>query len=230
MYNQLFNQELQDKMTHFFLNELSILGRIKAYDKNSIIDPDNANYIYIVVDGDLNQVLYSHDGDEIIFCRLERGNIFGEMDFFDGDRTCIVTKAITACAISKVPRALVEERLGKEPDLYKHFIHSIVRKYRIIMLEFADIRFNDSLGKIAHTLVRLTYSTSKKIHDGEGTLPINMYFTHEELANRINANRSTITNGLKTFKEQGYIDIDGKKITVTNIEGLKKYINLYLPE
>lgn len=230
MYNQLFDIELQERMTYYFTHTLSTNGRIKAYEKNCIIDPEDADHVHVVLDGELNQILYSESGDEVILCRLQRGNIFGEMDFFDGDRTCIITKAVTPCAISIIPRDIVEMELAKDPDVYKHFIHSIVRKYRILMLEFADNHFNDSLGKVAHLMVRLSYSTAEAIHDGQGAVPLNIYFTHEELANRLNANRSTVTSCIKRFKNEHLIDVDGKKITLLDMEGLKKYCNKYLPE
>jgi CRP/FNR family transcriptional regulator, cyclic AMP receptor protein len=231
MYKQLFNREIQDRMEAFFTHNLSVKGRIRAIEKNTIIDPENGDSIYIVLDGELNQILYSEKGEEVIFCRLQRGNIFGEMDFFDGERTCIITKAITACAISVVDRKTVERVLSEEPDIYRHFIHSIVRKYRILMLEKADNHFSDARGKIAHHLVRLAHTTSLACNlEGETPLPVNIQFTHEELANRINANRSTITSGLNFFKEQGLIEVNGRNITILNLESLKAFINNYLPE
>lgn len=129
MYSKLFNQELQEKMTQYFIHDLSVHGRIRAFEKNEVINPKDADHIYIVLDGHLSQILYSEDGKEITFFRLDRGTIFGEMDFFDGERTCIITKAITACAVSVIPRPIVERELLKKPELYNHFIHSIIRKY-----------------------------------------------------------------------------------------------------
>jgi hypothetical protein len=58
------------------------LGKIKTYSKHELIDPCNADHIYIVLDGSFNQLLYSQNGDEISFFRLVRGTIFGEMDYF----------------------------------------------------------------------------------------------------------------------------------------------------
>jgi CRP-like cAMP-binding protein len=227
MYDILFNENLQQKMTEYFLKELAPLGVVKAFGKNEIIDPDDANSVYIVLDGAFNQVLYSRDGDEMSFFRLERGTIFGEMDFFDGERTCVITKALKASAVSIVPRDVLENELIKEPDIYKHFMHSIIRKYRIVMLESADVKFNDALGKLAHVLVRLAHTTNYRSNKNSENKKINMTFTHEELANRMAANRSTITNGLKYFKDQNLITIKDRQIHITNIEGLKRYITPY---
>jgi len=124
MYNELFNSDLQKKMTDFFVNDLSAFGRVRAFSKNEIVDPKDADNIYIVLDGAFNQVLYSLDGDEINFFRLERGTIFFEMDYFDGYRTCVITKALKTSAVSIVSRKVLEEELMKRPEIYRHFIHS----------------------------------------------------------------------------------------------------------
>lgn len=81
MYDQLFNEELQNKMTDYLLNNLSKLGTVKAYSKNEMIDPDTADHVYIVLDGAFNQVLYSQDGDEISFS-IREGHSFWRDGFF----------------------------------------------------------------------------------------------------------------------------------------------------
>lgn len=230
MYNHLFNEELQNQMTEYFVKDLASLGRVKAYSKNEMIDPKDADNIYIVLDGAFNQVLISQDGDEISFFRLERGTIFGEMDYFDGYRTCVLTKAIKTSAVSIVSRKVVEKELQKNPKIYKQFMHSMIRKYRIVMLELADVKFNDSLGKLAHALLRWGHTTNYRGSCDSSKKVIHMTFTHEELASRLASNRTTITNGLKYFKEKGYIKVEGKQISILNPGGLKEYINPYWPD
>jgi len=227
MYDELFNEELQKKMTAYFLNVLAPLGSEKSFKKNEIVDPNNAEQVYIVIDGSFDQVLYSSEGDEISFFRLDRGTIFGEMDFFDGYRTCVITRAAEKASISVVSRNQIEALLKEEPDLYKQFMHSIIRKYRIVMLELADVRFNNALGKLAHALLRWSHISNYRREDDPDKKTIQMKLTHEELASRLASNRSTITNGLKYFKDKGLIKVEDKRISILDAEALKKYINPY---
>ncbi|MCH4886168.1 Crp/Fnr family transcriptional regulator [Acidaminobacter sp. JC074] len=227
MYEQLFNEELQKKMTKCFLNVLAPLGSKKTFKKNEIVDPESADQVYIVVEGAFDQVLYSEDGDEITFFRLDKGTIFGEMDFFDGYRTCVITRAAEKSSISIVSRDKIEDLLKEQPELYKEFMHSIIRKYRIVMLELADMRFNNSLGKLAHAILRWSHTTNYRTDDDKQKKTIQMRLTHEELASRLASNRSTITNGLKFFRDKGFIKIEERRITVIDEAGLKDYINPY---
>jgi len=222
VYNELFNQKLQHDMQEYFAVELSELGTRRKIKKNKIIDPDNADHIYIILEGSFDQLLYCGEGEEISFFRLSRGTLFGEMDYFDGFRTCFTIKALEDSVVSIIHRNVLERELQKKPSLYRYFLHSTIRKFRIVSLELADIKFNNTLGKLANTLIRLAH-TSQSYGVGSDNNRINMNFTHKELANRIGANRSSVTSGLNFFKERELIKIENKVITILNSEELEKY-------
>lgn len=41
--------------------------------KGEIINPDSSNYIFLVLEGEVNQLMYSKDGNEIIFLESQKG-------------------------------------------------------------------------------------------------------------------------------------------------------------
>lgn len=223
MYRELFDLNLQKEMTSFFLNHLSKLGTHRFYKKNEEINPHHADEICIVIEGTLKQILYNIDGNEICFFRLPKGTIYGEMDYFDGYRTCVITKALHNSTVSAIHRNVLEKELEKNPRIYRYFIHSITRKYRLVMLKMADDKFNDSVGKIASTLLRFAAMQ-------EGNLKNNIIieyeytYTHQELAKYLGCSRITVTNVLNFFRENDLIGIQNKHIVIKNIEGLKQYI------
>lgn len=222
MYRELFDLELQREMTSFFLNNLSKLGIHKLFKKGDEINPNHANEIYIVLKGSLKEVLYSIDGNEICFFRLPEGTISGEMDYFDGYRTCVIIKAIENSIVSAVNRKVLEKELEKHPKIYRYFIHSITRKYRLLMLKITDDKFNDSIGKLASTLLRFA-----ALQEGEPKnntrIEYKYTYTHEELAKYLGCSRSTITHVLNNFKENNLIDIQNRCVIIKDVKGLKKH-------
>ncbi|TCO74390.1 Crp/Fnr family transcriptional regulator [Marinisporobacter balticus] len=221
MYEKIFDQDVQKKMDIFFINNLAKHGKIEILKKGQIINPNNADSIYIILEGELNQVMYSKNGDEIIFYRITAGSIFGEIDFFDENRTFVVNKAVTNGKISVVSRDVIECRLKEDPEMYHYFLMSIIRKHRMIMLELTNFQFNDSIGKLADFFIRLYYTENINLKNN-----ISIVLTHEEIANRIGLNRITVTNGIKLFKDKNYIEIKERKIIIKDIEGLKKLTNI----
>lgn len=225
MFNELFNYDLQRSMTEFFLNTVAPLGHKKTINKGDIIRKENADEIFIVVEGLIDQVFIAEDGDMISFYRLDEGTIFGEMDYLDGYPTGILVRASKKSVISIVRREEVDKLLLHNPEYYKHFTHSIIRKYRIVMLKYADQKFNNALGRLASYLIRLSYTNTDKESDRR---IIDVNFTHEELAFNLAMNRTTITSGLNMFKEKGLISVSKKQLEIIDIEGLKSLTNDYL--
>lgn len=222
MYKELFDLESQNEMTSFFLNHLSKFGTHRLYKKGQEINSSHADEIYVVLKGSLKEVLYSADGDEICFFRLPKGTISGEMDYFDGYKTCVITKAIQNSIVSAIHRKVLEKELENNPKIYRYFIHSITRKYRLLMLKITDDKFNDSIGKVASTLLRFA-----ALQEGEPKndtkIEYQYTYTHEELAKYLGCSRSTITHVLNNFKEDNLIDVQNRRVIIKDVDGLKKY-------
>jgi len=94
MYEKIFDQDIQREMDNFFINNLSGYGKIETLKKGQVINQKNPDNIYIILEGEFNQIMYSKNGDEIIFFRMTAGDIFGETDFFDNSRTFVMYKAL----------------------------------------------------------------------------------------------------------------------------------------
>jgi CRP-like cAMP-binding protein len=171
--------------------------------------------------------MYSKNGDEIIFFRMSAGDIFGETDFFDNSRTFVMYKVLKNAKVSIVNRRILESKLIEFPSIYKYFLKSIIRKQRMIMIELSNFKFNDSIGKLADFLVRLYYTEDININFKNY---ISIVLTHEEIANRIGLNRTTVTNVLKSFKDRDLIEVKDRKLIIKDIQGLKKLTNIPLEE
>lgn len=225
MYNKLFDPNLQKNMTDYFANELSKLGTIKNYKKNTVIDPIESDHVFIVLSGEFTQVLIAENGDERVLFRLTRGTIFGEMDYFDMERTCALTRVIKAGSVSIISRKILDEILIKKPEVYRFFMHSITRKYRILMLQIADAKFNDALGTTANILLRI--ASMQEHGDLKSNTLIARKYTHEELSSTLGLSRTTITNVLNFLKEKNVINFEARQIRILDIQKLESYINKF---
>jgi CRP-like cAMP-binding protein len=115
MYNLLFNDEKQKEMEDFFLKDLAKDGYIQNHPKKSLISPESADCIYIIISGECRQVMYGPNGKKVSYFRLTPGTIFGEMDYFDQNRTCIKTECVTGSVVSCLsgnPRKAIKRKTG----------------------------------------------------------------------------------------------------------------------
>lgn len=227
MYKKFFDCDRQAIMRDFFLNTLSKLGQIKNYRKNELIDINCNVSIGIVVKGVVTQSIISLKGHEKILYLIRPGEICGEMVYFCGGADSIVSTAKEYVEIVILSQEVLERELKSEPQIYRYFMHSITRKYRIVMLQLTNSIFNDARGQLADALLRLS-STAEP--DNSGLITLNRIFTHEELANNIGCSRITVTRCLNNFLKDGVICYTDRKIIINKPEILKTYIDLIVLE
>ena len=222
MYHELFDEQLQNKMRSFFLNRLSKRGRIQDYKKGEIVNIPDERYVAIVTEGKFKQVLYSVNGSEKSLFILQPGEIFGEMDFFSSGKGNVINRAMESSKLSIVGAEELDNLLKEDPEGYRFFLHSITRKFRIVMFQMADMVFNSALGKIANMLLRLASQEGKEV--GEKIL-IDISLTHQELAFLVGCSRTTVTKELNVMRDKGILDIRSKKILIKDMEGLQELID-----
>lgn len=221
MYESFFDNNRQSVMRNYFLNELSKIGKVENYKKNQIIDIEEDS-VGIVVEGVITQSIISIRGNEKLLYLIRPGEILGEMTYFCGGTDYIVTIAKEDSQVAIINRGVLEAELSKNPQVYRHFIHSMTRKFRIVMLQLTNNIFNDSIGKIADALLRLSACAEP---DSKGRTSVNMIYTHQELANNIGCSRITVTKCLNKFQDEGIISYENKNIIINEPDSLKQYIN-----
>lgn len=225
MYKDLFDDERQTEMRRYFLNLANTVGIIKSYKKKEVINYEGDDFVGIVVKGVISQSIISSKGNIHSLYLLREGEIFGETFYFCGGENNISTIAREDSEVSFLLKDKLNMELINNPEGYRYFIHSITRKFRIILFQLTNKVFNDSMGKVADTLLRLSSCTGE---GPSGRNVINMIFTHQELTNIIGCSRITVTNCLNRLLSEKIISYEDKKIVINDPEALKKYIDLIL--
>lgn len=222
MYEDLFDDERQSKMRKYFLNLAKSIGTVKFYKKNETVNYAADKSVGIVIKGIVYQNIISSKGQIHSLYLLRSGEIFGETFYFCGGENTISTIAKEDAKVSFLSKEKLDNELSKNPVGYQYFIHSITRKYRIIMLQLTNNSFNDSMGKIADALLRISSCTEA---NPLGKNIINVVFTHQELADNIGCSRTTVTNCLNRFLDEKIISYENRKIVINKKEALKNYID-----
>jgi len=222
MYNLLFDDQKQKEMENFFLKDLAKDGYIQNHPRKSFINSESADCIYIIMSGECRQVMYGPNGKKVSYFRLTQGNIFGEMDYFDRRKTCVKTECSTDVKVSVVYRDILEKRLKEDPSIYKYFLHSEARKYRILMLKIAEEKFNLVIGQLSAFLYRLSV-----LSEDLNKEKIQFVLTHQEIADRIGCSRISVTNNMNCLIEKGIVEYKERYLIIKDKEKLISLINLF---
>ena len=214
MYEEVFDDKRQTKMREYFRNELAKLGVLKAYDKNQIIDPACCEQAFaIVTRGIVAKSVVSTQGREKLLYLLRPGEIFGEMNLLDGGVLNYAVKAKTAAQVAFIGKKTLDEILASHPAVYDYLLHSITRKFRIVLLQSTNHLFNDSRGRVAEALLRLSACSNEPGCTEESPM-ISSPLTQSELAHNVGCSRVTVTRILKQFVQENLISIRDKRIVI----------------
>ena len=223
MYEDVFDEKKQISMRHYFLNELSDRGVIRHYKKKQTIDCELARSSFgIVVRGKVAKSILSFQGCERLLYTMRPGEIFGEMNLFCGGGLNFLIRAKEDAEVSYIGKEVLQAAIEQNSQVYQCIINSITRKYRIILLQLTNNTFNDSTGRIADALIRLS-ACSDTLETGQDPRMISTLFTQGELAHNVGCSRITVTRVLKKFMAENLIGMKNKKIVINDMDALAAY-------
>ena len=182
-----------------------------TFRKNSLIltNINQGNFIGIIVDGILQIIKNDYNGNRIIIEELEEGDIFGTSLFpLQNVEYDILTKEDTTILIIDYDQLINLQLESKE--YYNQFIKNLLeivtnkiqeKNERIEILTKKTIR---------NKLLEYFNIASKNRSNRTFYLP----FTFTDLADFLAIDRSAMSRELKYLKEEGFIEIKGKRITL----------------
>lgn len=202
-----------DELTKFQINKLfHLLGvHIYKYNKNQEILPTikSEDIVAIVTSGEAQIIMTDYNGNEIVIENLSKDSVFGSsISGTDSDDYQIIAKEDTEVVIID----------------YKKLINSSNLKYSYFNTFFRNL-FDIINTKIKEKNIRIKILEKKQIREKlleyfelkykeTNSRVLYLPFTLKDLADYIAVNRSAMFRELKNLKEEKFIAIKGKRITL----------------
>ena len=118
----------------------------------------------------------------------------------------------------ELDRNLFERLIQREGLVGYRLCKILAQRRREIENKLENLVFKDVNSKLAELLLRL--ATEYGVDDSRGTL-VALKITHQEMANLIGSTRETVSLTLSQFKRSGLIKTDGRKVILSDREGLR---------
>ena len=158
------------------------------------------------------------DGRELVLGLLKSGEIFGELEAVNEEDRQAQAEAHDDVMICVMNRNDFLRLMQSKPELGVRLSKIIGFRRRIIENKLENLIFKTTPQKLGILLLELAEQFGRK--EPRGIL-IDLSLTHQDLANLVAASRTTVTETLLAFKEQGLIDIEGRRIRLVKSEVLK---------
>ncbi len=204
------------------LKKLLESREIRSYKKKSEIyrEGDYPLYLFCVVKGKIKTFKTNDDGKELITNIFDKNDYLGYVDLLQESNYNESAAAMEDCEICLIPKN----------DFYNLVLRNRQVAQKFIQLLSKNIKTNeDQLLKLAYNSVRKRISEALlKFHSHitkEGTPSNHMKISREDLSNVAGTSLETAIRTLSDFKDEKLIEIESGKITILDLEKLKRLKN-----
>jgi CRP-like cAMP-binding protein len=224
----------EDKRVLWYLKKVPLLGELAAEAMASLAETvemkeirrrqvvylpgDPGSAVFLVNGGRVKVSKVTRDGKELTLAYRGPGEIFGEACLIDGGPREEMAEAMENALVTEILRPEFERLLSTQPMLGYRMTKVLAQRRREVENKIENLVFKDVNSKLAELLLRL--ANEYGVDDARGTL-VALKITHQEMANLIGSTRETVSLTLAQFKRKGLIQTEGRKVIVSDREGLR---------
>jgi len=179
-------------------------------------DPGEA--LYFVNGGRIKISKVTRDGKSLTLFYCGPSELFGEGCLIDGGPRTEMAEAVENAMLTQIDRGDFERLLISHAHLGAAMTRLMVQRRKDLETKVEALVFRDVTSKLAELLIKL--GGEYGVDDARGTL-VALKITHQELANLIGSTRETVSLTLSQFKRKKFICTEGRKVIISDTEGLK---------
>jgi CRP-like cAMP-binding protein len=206
------------------LEELSIEKACNLYQRgqNVFYEGGYPNGLYCVNKGKLKVFQVGNEGKEQIIRLVKEGEVLGYRSLLSGERYRATATVMEDAVICFIPRNIFFELLQKDSALSMKVMKLLSGELKNAINKITGLAQKPVRERLAESLLILKeYFGLEK--DGA---TINIMLSREEMANIVGTATETTIRLLSDLKKEKVIELDGKKIKITNPDKLIKIANL----
>ncbi len=216
----LRNVSLFESLDQQELEALSEVTFTRTFSKDNVIilAEEEGDTLFILKNGQVKVSIVSEEGREVILSLLGPGSVFGELSLLDGKPRSANVVATEETDLLMLRRADFLQLIYKTPQIATALLAELATRMRKTDRQIEGLALLDVTSRISDTLLQLATEQGAETADG---VTIESRPTHQELANMSGTTRETVSRVLKRLEGQGYINRNGRKITILREEAWK---------
>jgi CRP/FNR family transcriptional regulator len=206
------------------LTVLSDNKACKVYRKGEMIFyvEDRPAGLYCIRHGNIKLYKVGNDGREQIIRLVGPGDVLGYRSLISGTPYASFAMALDEAHVCFIPRAEFMNLLSSESNFSMRMMGLLSSELRTAEERMVDLAQKPVRERLAETLVLLheKYGTDD---DGES---LGIRLTREEIANIVGTATESVIRLLSEFNKEGLIEIRGRKLVISDREGLLAIANV----
>ena len=179
----------------------------------------SANF-YIVRSGRIRIARRSSEGTELGLAVVEGGGTIGDLSVMDGLARSATAESIDEAEVIAVPADRIRALLASSPEALMSVVEELASIVRRLTGSQSDLVFLDLPRRLAKLL--LTYIPEWR-HDANQVI-VELPMSQAGIAAQLGVARQSLNTALRTLTRDGRISVDGRRVTLSDVEALKSYV------
>jgi len=179
--------------------------------------------LMLVLQGGVRLGIQATDGRQLAVAVVEPGEVFGELELFDGGERATAATAIGNCALLVVDRRDFLPLLRDNPELGLRLAAVLARRMRRLLEQAEDALFLHRRTRLAKKLLQLVREQGQPT---EGGISLPMRLRQRELGNLLGLSRESINKQLSSWHRAGVIRCERGAVTVVDPATLEAYVEM----
>lgn len=176
---------------------------------------DKFESLFFIRSGCVKSYVTNPDGDELAVSFYMPGEMIGLDGLFSKQHTSSIV-ALEDTYICEIPYAALEELCGEYPLLQKHFNELMSRQ----IVQEQEMTMLRGQKTAANQLMAFMLNLSERFEQlNLSAVTFRLPMTRKDIAGCLGLTIETVSRMFTTFQEQGLMEVDGRDITLTNVEG-----------
>ncbi len=198
------------------LRELSRIVSVRPLDRGRTVfsEGDEATGFYVVLAGRVKVFKLSLDGKEQILHIIGAGEPFGEVAVFTGRRFPAHAEAMEKSELAFVPKSAFVDLIRKDPSLAMNMLALLSLRLKQFTRLVEDLSLKEVPQRLASYLLFLSDSR-------DGSDAVQLAISKGQLASLLGTIPETLSRILARLAAQGMIEVEGRKIRLTDRGGLE---------
>jgi CRP-like cAMP-binding protein len=172
--------------------------------------------VYIVLFGQVKLALTSSSGEEKVLQIFGPGSSFGEAVLFLERGYPVRAQALGDAMLLKVSREALFEAIDANPGLARRMLGGLSARLHDLVHDVEAYSMRSSAQRLVGYLLHLSAGS-------DGGTAIALPTTKHVVASRLNLTAETLSRVLHALVEEGLIEVEGRRITIHDIDRLRSY-------
>ncbi len=217
--------ELFGALDEAAVQQVAERARTRTYSKGQLVfyQGDLAASLFVMVDGLVKVFVTSENGDEMTLVTLRPPDMFGELSLLDGGSRSASAEAVEKTTVLELGRDTFLEILKDQPQMTDILLRTMGGALRRLTEQAADFVFLDLHGRVAKLLVGM--ADDRGVRSSQG-VELDLQLTQSDLASIVGGSRQSVNQILRSFERRGYVEVEGRKMIVKEVELLRRRAGL----